>query len=108
MSGKSVIVLTRCGVYLGMRAGRPALGEADSSRGSPSWKPDIAWYELDDFTREFLLAEYKSLRDEIHKRTEMQQILVVATLTAAGVYLPVAFEVRSPLMVLLYPLLAFF
>lgn len=52
------------------------------------------------------LAEYKALRDEIVKRIELRQHVIIATVTLAGVLLSIGMRWRSTMIVMLYPPIA--
>ncbi len=56
---------------------------------------------------QFLLAEYKELRGEILKRSEMQHQLISITLVAFGALITVGLK-DSPSALLAYPMLALF
>lgn len=58
-------------------------------------------------TSQFLLAEYKELRGEILKRSEMQHQLISITLVALGALTAVGLR-DSPSALLAYPMLALF
>jgi hypothetical protein len=56
----------------------------------------------------FLLAEYAALRAELLKRIELQHQVISLTLIVFGTMLSFGFQTHSSLIVLLYPVLAFF
>src|ERR1022692_2709971 len=56
---------------------------------------------------QFLMAEYKALRDEILKRSEMQHQLISITLVALGGLATIGLK-DSPSALLAYPMLALF
>ncbi|MFN8418232.1 MAG: hypothetical protein U0528_03145 [Anaerolineae bacterium] len=63
---------------------------------------------LSDVEREFLLAEYSALREEILKRIELQHQLILGTLVATGTFLTVYFQAGIAAVLLAYPPLAMF
>jgi hypothetical protein len=59
-------------------------------------------------TVRLLLAEYEALRTEIMKRMEIQNQVILFSITALGAILAVAFQSKMPALGLLYPVLATF
>jgi hypothetical protein len=53
---------------------------------------------------ELILAEFKSLRDEIHVRIQQQQLLVTLTVTAIGVLAAVTVDSKRDDLLLLIPI----
>jgi hypothetical protein len=55
--------------------------------------------------REFLLAEYGALRDELLRRVEIRYQLVLAALVGAGTFLSLGVQFKAAAVVLLFPVL---
>ncbi len=62
---------------------------------------------IDETQRGFLLAEFSSLREEVHRRTDIQHQLISLALVALGVFFSINHE-RASLVLLAYPILALF
>lgn len=56
----------------------------------------------------YLEAEYKALRDEIVKRIELRQHIVIAAVTIAGVFLGIGVQWNNTMVVMIYPFIAAF
>ncbi|MGV9679221.1 hypothetical protein ACWDSJ_28400 [Nocardia sp. NPDC003482] len=59
---------------------------------------------IDDETREIILAEYKTLRDEIMKKMDHRTTYRLATLTLSMATMGVGIQLRNALLLLLVPM----
>jgi len=65
----------------------------------------ISLQNIDD--KDFAIAEYSALRDEILKRIELQNQILNLTLILAGTVVSVGFQLNNgPIMLLIYPPIA--
>lgn len=57
---------------------------------------------------DYLALEYKALRDEIVKRIELRQQVVIASATIAGAFLAIGVQWEKTMVVMVYPFIASF
>jgi len=62
-------------------------------------------HEIDDHSREIMLAEYKALRDEILKKMDHRTTYRLATLTLSMATMGIGIQLRSALLLLLVPMI---